>query len=97
MASITISAIPNKVQMSSDIHGDSKFIVFNTNGEPASVSVNQLLDKLDDQVIDKIDDELLEQMEGNITDKLEDQIGEIIDDRLENADIGNNLNWNDVT
>lgn len=91
MASITINTIPSRTSTTSELQGDSKFIVFNTNGEPSSVSIDQLVDKLDDEVIDKIDDEFLEKMEDSITDKLEDAI----DERLENIDTS--FKWVEVS
>lgn len=89
MASITINPIQdNKVSPSTNITGEEKVIIINSNGTRSTISVNQILNKVDDGIIDRIDDPILE--------KVEDQLDEMIEDRLENIDPNNNLNWNEV-
>lgn len=88
MASITINQVPPRIPASTEITGEEKLITISGSGKPTTVSVNQLLDKVDDGIVDRIDDQVIE--------KIEDQIDEIIDDRLENIDPNNNLKWNDV-
>lgn len=89
MASITINPIQdNRVSPSTNITGEEKVIIINNNGTRSTISVNQILDKVDDGIIDRIDDPILE--------KVEDQLDEMIEDRLENIDPNNNLNWNEV-
>lgn len=88
MASITINPVQNQVPTSTNITGDEKIIIINSNGTTSAISVNQILSKVDDGIIDRIDDPILE--------KVEDQLDEMIEDRLENIDPNNNLNWNEV-
>lgn len=88
MASITINPVQSYVPTSTEITGDEKIIIMNSNGTKTAISVNQILSKVDDGIIDRIDDPILE--------KVEDQLDEMIEDRLENIDPNNNLKWNEV-
>ena len=88
MASITINTVNQGLNIKSDVTGKEKIIVINSNGKPATITVDQIIDKTDDSIVDRIDDQILE--------KVEDQIENIIDDRLENIDTNTNLNWNEV-
>ena len=72
MASITINnKVPPRIPASTEITGEEKLITISSNGKHATVSVNQLLDKVDDNIIDSI----LE----NVDEKIEDRINEAID------------------
>lgn len=88
MASITISPVHDKSLKTTSVTGSEKILVISQEGKPATIAVNQVIDKLDDDIVDRIDDQVIE--------KIEDQIDEIIDERLENVDPNNNLKWNDV-
>lgn len=94
MASITMDTVSTSNRLPSDLVGDEKFLAINSAGKPVTISVSQILDRLDDQIIG---DELLQQIEDNVTDKIEDQIDDIIDDRLDDIDHDCNLKWNEVT
>ena len=52
MASITINQVPPRIPASTDITGEEKLITISSNGKPTTVSVNQLLDKVDDNIVD---------------------------------------------
>ena len=90
MASITISPVSSSPFASNaNVTGDEKLIVINKGGKTSTISVNQIIDKMDDDIIDRIDDPILEMVE--------DQIADMIEDRLDDIDPGNtNLNWNEV-
>lgn len=88
MASITMHPVSNLLSTASSVAGGEKIIVINSEGKPATITVNQILDKMDDSIVDRIDDEILE--------KVEDQIDDMIDERLENIDTSGNLKWNEV-
>lgn len=94
MASIIISPVssPLAPQGLTTVTGDEKLIVINKSGKTSTISVNQILDLVDDDIVDRIDDQLAEQVTEQVTDKID----EIIDERLENVDPTNNLNWNEV-
>lgn len=98
MASITISPVssPLAPQGTTTVTGDEKLIVINKGGKTSTISVNQILDLVDDDIIDRIDDQLAEQVTEQVTGQVSDKIDEIIDERLENVDPNNNLTWNDV-
>lgn len=88
MASITISPVHDKSLKTTSVTGGEKILVISQEGKPATIEVNQIIDKLDDDIVGRIDDQVIEKIEG--------QIDDIIDDRLENVDPNNNLKWNDV-
>lgn len=94
MASITISPVSSTPapQGMTTVTGDEKLIVINKGGKTSTISVNQILDLVDDDIVDRIDDQLAAQ----VTEQVSDKIDEIIDERLENVDPNNNLTWNDV-
>lgn len=98
MASITISPVsrPLTPQGTTTVTGDEKLIVINKGGKTSTISVNQILDLVDDDIIDRIDDQLAEQVTEQVTEQISGTIDDIIDDRLENVDPNNNLTWNDV-
>lgn len=90
MASITISPVSSApFTGTTSVTGDEKLIVINKGGKTSTISVNQIIDKMDDDIIDRIDDPILE--------LVEDQIADMIEDRLDDIDpSNNNLNWNEV-
>lgn len=88
MASITINPVSNSPSATTEVTGGEKILAINREGKPATITVNQILDKVDDSIVDRIDDEILE--------KVEDQIDDMIDERLDNIDTNTNLNWNEV-
>lgn len=98
MASITISPVSSTPapQGMTTVTGDEKLIVINKGGKTSTISVNQILDLVDDDIVDRIDDQLAEQVTEQVTEQVSDKIDEIIDERLENVDPNNNLNWNEV-
>jgi len=94
MASITISPVSSTLapQGMTTVTGDEKLIVINKGGKTSTISVNQILDLVDDDIVDRIDDQLADQ----VTEQVSGKIDEIIDERLENIDTNTNLNWNEV-
>lgn len=98
MASITISPVSSTPapQGMTTVTGDEKLIVINKGGKTSTISVNQILDLVDDDIVDRIDDQLADQVTEQVTEQVSDKIDEIIDERLENVDPNNNLNWNEV-
>lgn len=90
MASITINPIQdNKVSPSTDITGEEKVIIINSNGTRSTISVNQILDKVDDNIADQVEDQVIDSIMETVDEKVEDRIDEAIDN------IGN-FNWNEV-
>lgn len=89
MASITINQVPPRKPASTEITGEEKLITINSHGKPATVSVNQLLDKVDDNIVDRVEDQVMDQILETVDDKIDDRIDEAIDN-------ASNLKWNDV-
>lgn len=89
MASITINQVPPRMPASTEITGEEKLISINSNGKPTTVSVNQLLDKVDDDIVDRVEDQVIDQILETVDDKIDDRIDEAIDN-------ASNLKWNDV-
>lgn len=89
MASITINQVPPRMPASAEITGEEKLISINSNGKPTTVSVNQLLDKVDDGIVDRVEDQVMDSILESVDEKIEDRIDEAIDN-------ASNLKWNDV-
>lgn len=89
MASITINQVPPRMPASTEITGEEKLISINSSGKPTTVSVNQLLDKVDDGIVDRVEDQVIDQILETVDDKIDDRIDEAIDN-------ASNLKWNDV-
>lgn len=92
MASITINSVASPILPSTSITGDEKLVTIGSDGKPSIISLNQLLDKVDDDMVDRVEDQVKDQ----IIEQVGDQIDDIIDDRLENLDSEFNLKWNEV-
>lgn len=90
MASVTISSVTTPILPSTNISGEEKLVAINKQGKPATVSVNQILDKVDDSIADRVEDQVMEQILENVDEQIDDRI----DDALDNI---SNLIWNDVT
>lgn len=94
MASITINPVSNTVP-STTVTGHEQLIVINKGGKTSTISVNQILDLVDDDIIDRIDDELTAEVTAQVTEQISDEI-DALNDRLDNVDPNTNLNWNEV-
>ena len=60
MASITIN--PTYNQSSINITGEEKLLAVGKNGT-ATVSINQILDKIDDSILDKVEDQVNDKLD----------------------------------
>lgn len=89
MASITINEIPIKVPTSTTITGDEKLVSIDNAGKPSVVSINQILDKVDDSLADRVEDQVVDQIMDTVDDKIDDRIDEAIDN-------ASNLKWTNV-
>ena len=86
MASITIStASPIKTSTSAELTGEEKLISVNSQGKPSAVTVNQLLDKMDDDISANVEAEVM----ASVNAKIDGRIDEVIDN-------ANNLKWTNV-
>lgn len=96
MASITINPVSNTVPVTSTtVTGHEQLIVINKGGKTSTISVNQILDLVDDDIIDRIDDPLTEQVTKQVTEQFSDKLDDL-DERLDSIDPNTNLNWNEV-
>lgn len=85
MASVTINSVPLQVLPSTPITGEEYLLAINKQGKPASVSVNQIIDKVDDSIADRVEDQVME------------QIKETVDEHIDNALDGiGTLTWNEI-
>lgn len=90
MASISISIIPpTKVTTSTEITGDEKLVTVNGQGKPTTITVSQILDKVDDSIVDRVEGQVMEQVLSNVDEQVEDRIDDILDN------VGK-LTWNEV-
>lgn len=93
MASITINEVSKPILPSTSITGDEKLIATNKQGKPIIVSVNQILDKVDEDISDRVEDQVVDQIMETVDAKIEDRIEDRIDEAVDNA---NNLKWTNV-
>lgn len=60
MASITMNPLSNQVSSK----GGDRLIAINSDGTPSVITINQIVDRVDDGIIDRIDDEILDIVES---------------------------------
>jgi BioD-like phosphotransacetylase family protein len=89
MASITINEVSKPILPSTTITGDEQLVSIDRNGKTSTISVNQLLDKVDDSIADRVEDQVMEQIMENVDEQIEDRIDDVLDN------VGK-LTWNEV-
>jgi hypothetical protein len=89
MASITINEVSKPILPSTSITGEEQLLAVNKQGKPATVSVNDLLDKVDDGLADRVEDQVMDQIMGSVNEKIDEKLDGVLDN------VGN-LTWNDV-
>ena len=89
MASITINAVGINVDRASSLTGNERLLVTNKDGKPSTLTVNQILDYVDDPIIESVEKSAIEAVEETIDKKIEEGLKDI--------DPNNNLTWNDVS
>ena len=89
MASITINAVGINVDRASSLTGNERLLVTNKDGKPSTLTVNQMLDYVDDPIIESVGKSAIEAVEETIDKKIEEGLKDI--------DPNNNLTWNDVS
>lgn len=88
MASITINTVVASGQNSSALTGNEQLLVTTKDGKPSTLTVNQILDYVDDPIIESVGKSAIEAVEETIDKKIEEGLKEI--------DPNNNLTWNEV-
>ena len=89
MASITINTVVVSGQSSSALTGSEQLLVTSKNGVSSTLTVNQILDYVDDPIIESVGKSAIEAVEETIDKKIEEGLKDI--------DPNNNLTWNDVS
>ena len=89
MASITINAVGINVDRASSLTGNERLLVTNKDGKPSTLTVNQILDYVDDPIIESVEKSAIEAVEETIDKKIEEGLKDI--------DPNNNFTWNDVS
>lgn len=93
MATISIGVVDKTNKVNTSVTGEERLVVINKSGVPTTISLNKIIDKLDDFIVE---DDLLAKVEDNVIDKVEDQLDEIVKDALNNLDHECNITWNNV-
>lgn len=93
MATISIGVVDKTNKVNTSVTGEELLVVINKSGVPTTISLNQIIDKLDDFIVE---DDLLTKVEDNVMDKVENQIDEIVEDAINNLDPNSNIKWNEV-
>lgn len=98
MASITISPVSSTPmpQSTTTVTGDEKLIVINKGGKTSTISVNQILDKLDDDLLENLDEQFAAGITADVKEDIASDIEQMVKEGLENVDPNANLNWNEV-
>jgi hypothetical protein len=95
MASITIStASPIKTSVDSELTGEEKLITVNGKGKPSAITVNQILDKMDDNIVANVESQVITSGETEIKTRVDEVMEEVKEEVIDQA---NNLTWNDVS
>jgi hypothetical protein len=95
MASITIStASPIKTSVDSELTGEEKLITVNGKGKPSAITVNQILDKMDDNIVANVESQVITSVETEIKTRVDEVMEEVKEEVIDQA---NNLTWNDVS
>lgn len=95
MASITIStASPIKTSVDSELTGEEKLITVNGKGKPSAITVNQILDKMDNDIVSNVENQVMTSVETEIKTRVEEVMEEVKEEVIDQA---NNLTWNDVS
>lgn len=89
MASITINTVVASGQNSSALTGSEQLLVTSKNGVASTLTVNQILDYVDDPIIESVGKSAIEAVEETIDKKIEEGLKDI--------DPNNNFTWNDVS
>lgn len=88
MASITICAVTGNGASSTVLTGKEQLLVTTKDGKPSTLTVNQILDYVDDPIIESVGKSAIEAVEETIDEKIKEGLKEI--------DPNNNLTWNEV-
>lgn len=73
MASIIINPVSVQIPTST-ITGEEKLVTIGTNGKPITISVNQILNKVDDSIADRVEDQVLTSIDNQIEERVEQVI-----------------------
>ena len=68
MATISIGVVDKTNKVNTSVTGEELLVVINKSGVPTTISLNQIIDKLDDFIVE---DDLLTKVEDNVMDKVE--------------------------
>lgn len=88
MASITINAVEVGANRVGSLTGNEHLLVTTKDGKPSTLTVNQILDYVDDPIIESVGKSAIEAVEETIDEKIKEGLKEI--------DPNNNLTWNEV-
>lgn len=88
MASITINTVEVSARSASSLTGGEQLLVTTKDGSSSTLTVNQILDYVDDPIIESVGKSAIEAVEETIDKKIEEGLKEI--------DPNNNLTWNEV-
>ena len=69
MATISIGVVDKTNKVTTSVTGEERLVVINKSGVPTTISLNKIIDKLDDFIVE---DDLLAKVEDNVMDKVED-------------------------
>lgn len=89
MASITINTVEVSARSASSLTGGEQLLVTTKDGSSSTLTVNQILDYVDDPIIESVEKSAIEAVEETIDKKIEEGLKDI--------DPNNNLTWNDVS
>lgn len=87
MASITINTVEVSARSASSLTGGEQLLVTTKDGSSSTLTVNQILDYVDDPIIESVGKSAIEAVEEKIDEK--------IAEGLKDIDPNNNLTWND--
>lgn len=98
MASITIStASPIKTSVNTELTGEEKLITVNGKGKPSAITVNQIIDKMDDDIVSNVESQVMTSVEDKINTTIDTAFDGAVDEVIKEVlDQTTNLKWTDV-
>lgn len=83
MSSIILNPVSNTIHTSTQLTGNEKLVTIGPHGQPSTVSVDSILNKVDDSIADRVEDQVMDQILESVDEKVDDLLDDKIDEALD--------------
>lgn len=83
MSSIILNPVSNAIHTSTQLTGNEKLVTIGPHGQPSTVSVDSILNKVDDSIADRVEDQVMDQILESVDEKVDDLLDDKIDEALD--------------